>query len=126
MLTLLPNSEDVLTARTNLKRVLPPRIWRFDMSLQNQPQPEIPEATARIAKAAFKKGNLYLKIRDSLGTLYIDEQFKQLFPTRGQPAEAPWRLALVTIFQFLDNLTDRQAADAVRADSTGNMLSLWN
>jgi transposase len=37
-----------------------------------------------------------------------------LFPTHGQPALAPWRLALVTIFQFLEGLTDRQAADAVR------------
>jgi transposase len=37
-----------------------------------------------------------------------------LFPTHGQPAEAPWRLALVTVFQCMENLTDRQAADAVR------------
>jgi transposase len=85
------------------------------MSLQNQPQPDIPEATARVARAAFKKGNLYLTIRDSLGTIFTDDQFKQLFSNRGQPAEAPWRLALVSIFQFLENLTDRQAADAVRS-----------
>ena len=59
------------------------------MSLQNQPQPEIPEQTARVARAAFKKGNFLLKTRDALGTLFTDEQFKDLFPTRGQPAEAP-------------------------------------
>jgi len=35
-------------------------------------------------------------------------------PTVGQPAEAPWRLALVTVMQFAENLTDRQAAEAVR------------
>nr|WP_309687488.1 IS1182 family transposase [Armatimonas sp.] len=85
------------------------------MSLQNQPQPEIPEQTARVARAAFKKGNLFLKIRDSLGTLFTDEQFKDLFPVKGQPAEAPWRLALVLLFQFVENLPDRQAADAVRS-----------
>lgn len=83
------------------------------MSLQIQPQADIPEATARVARAAFKKGNLYLKVQDSPGTIFTDEQFKQLFPNRGQPAKAPWGLALVTIFQFLKNLTDRP--DAVRS-----------
>jgi len=75
-----------------------------------------------VARAAFKKGNLYLRIRDSLGTIFTDDQFKQLFSNRGQPAEAPWRLALVTIFQFLENLHRQaqadlyaQAADAVRS-----------
>jgi transposase len=53
-------------------------------------------------------------MRDELGTLYADNDFAALFPTRGQPAEAPWRLALVTVMQFAENLTDRQAADAVR------------
>jgi transposase len=53
-------------------------------------------------------------MRDTLGTLYQDDDFLDLFPTRGQPAEAPWRLALVTILQYAEGLTDRQAADAVR------------
>jgi transposase len=38
-----------------------------------------------------------------------------LYPNNGQPAAAPWRLALVTILQFAENLSDRQAADAVRS-----------
>jgi hypothetical protein len=50
-----------------------------------------------------------------LRTIYTDEAFADLFPTHGQPAEAPWRLALVTVFQFLEHLTERQAADAVRS-----------
>jgi transposase len=56
-----------------------------------------------------------MQMRDVLGTIYSDEQFADLFPVRGQPAEAPWRLALVTIFQFMERLPDRQAADAVRS-----------
>jgi transposase len=40
--------------------------------------------------------------------------FASLFPTRGQPAECPWRLALITVVQFVEGLSDRQAADAVR------------
>jgi transposase len=56
-----------------------------------------------------------MQLRDTLGTMYPDEAFADLFPTHGQPAEAPWRLALVTVFQFMEHLTDRQAADAVRS-----------
>jgi len=74
----------------------------------------IPASTARVAKAAFKKGTTVMRLRDLFGTLFCDEDFASLFPPVGQPALAPWRLALVTIFQFLENLTDRQAADAVR------------
>lgn len=84
------------------------------MSLKSQPLSPIPAETARIAKAACPKGNLCLTLRDELGTLFSDEQFADLFPTRGQPAQAPWRLALVTILQFVENLSDRQAAEAVR------------
>lgn len=69
----------------------------------------VPEETARVAHAAFPKGNLYLCLRDELGTLYGDEVFADLFPTRDQPAEVPWRLALVTILQFVEGLSDRQA-----------------
>jgi len=84
------------------------------MSLQPSPIAAVPEETARVARAAFPKGNRYLEIRDVLGTIYTDEMFADLFPRRGQPTEAPWRLALVTVFQFLEGLSDRQAADAVR------------
>ena len=85
------------------------------MSLHPQPIPPIPEETVRVAQAAFAKGNLYLTLRDTLGTLYKDEDFGDLYPQRGQPAQSPWRLALITILQFMENLSDRQAADAVRA-----------
>ena len=76
---------------------------------------EIPETTTRVAQAAFPKGNRIMKLRDVFGTVYEDEDFKTLFSSTGQPALAPWRLALVTIFQFLEGLSDRAAADAVRS-----------
>jgi transposase len=84
------------------------------MSLHPRPVNDVPEQTVEVAKAAFPKGNVYMKMRDELGVFYTDEAFAELFPTRGQPAESPWRLALITIMQFAENLTDRQAADAVR------------
>lgn len=85
------------------------------MSLQNHPIGPVPEETARVARAAFPKGNLYLRIRDELGTIYQNSQFVDLFSHTGQPAEAAWRLALVCVLQYLEDLSDRQAADAVRA-----------
>jgi len=84
------------------------------MSLHPQDVPPVPESTVRIARAAFRRGNTYIRMRDEFGALFTDESFAPLFPTRGQPAEAPWRLALVTIMQYAEGLPDRQAADAVR------------
>jgi transposase len=85
------------------------------MSLKPSPIPLVPEETARIARAAFRKGNPLLKLRDELGTIFADADFADLFPKRGQPGLRPWRLALITILQFRENLPDRQAAEAVRA-----------
>jgi transposase len=85
------------------------------MCLHPRPVDPVPEETSRVAKAAFPKGNTLMKIRDELGTIFEDEDFAHLFPNRGQPAFSPWRLALVTIMQFAEGLSDRQAADAVRA-----------
>jgi transposase len=85
------------------------------MSLKPVDLTSIPEETARVAKAAFPKGNIYLKLRDELGALYQDKIFSDLFPERGCPAMSPGRLAMITIFQFAEGLSDRAAADAVRS-----------
>ena len=74
----------------------------------------IPQATAQAAHAAFPKGNMYLRLRDELGPIYSNPDFAHLFPTHGQPALAPARLALVTVMQIVDGLSDVEAADAVR------------
>jgi transposase len=77
--------------------------------------PRVPDETARVARAAFPHGSVLLSLRDELGPVFEDERFAHLFPRLGQPAEAPWRLALVTLLQFAERLSDRQAADAVRS-----------
>jgi len=84
------------------------------MSLHPKSAFPIPTETERVARTAFPNGTLCLHITEALGTLFCDEQFAALFATRGQPAEAPARLALATLLQFVENLSDRQAADAVR------------
>jgi transposase len=87
------------------------------MSLKATPVPPVPEDTARVAHAAFRKGkgSPWITLRDELGALYQDADFAALFAIEGRPAEAPWRLALVTCFQFAEGLSDLQAADAVRS-----------
>ncbi len=84
------------------------------MTLHSQNEFSIPEETARVARAAYPKGNLYMKMRDALGTIYRDEAFAHLFAANGRPVEAPWRLAFITVVQFMEGLPDRQTADAVR------------
>ena len=74
----------------------------------------IPDHTAEVAHAAFPKGNPYMRMRDTLGPIYTNPEFAHLFPKDGQPAYAPAQLALVTVMQFAEGLSDVQAADAVR------------
>uniref|UniRef100_UPI0004A427B1 transposase n=2 Tax=Rhizobium favelukesii TaxID=348824 RepID=UPI0004A427B1 len=85
------------------------------MSLKPQEVAPVPEDTRHIAWAAFPKGNIYLRMRDEIGPIFDNLMFAPLFPARGQPAESPWRLALITVMQFVEGLSDRQAADAVRS-----------
>jgi transposase len=84
------------------------------MSLRPTSPDVIPASTAAVARAAFPHGSPYLRLRDALGTIFTDDQFRSLFARRGQPAECPWRLALVTPLRFAENRSDRRAADAVR------------
>ncbi|NEA45151.1 transposase, partial [Streptomyces sp. SID10815] len=85
------------------------------MSMQPSRPGGIPAETVRVARAAFPKGSLAIRVRDELGVLFTDAQFADLFPARGKPAWSPGRLALVLVLQFVEGLTDRQAAEAVRA-----------
>jgi transposase len=84
------------------------------MSLNPCPIGPVPPETARVARAAFPKGHRYMTMRDELGGIYPSDLWADLYPQVGHYGEPPWRLALVTLMQFSENLTDRQAADAVR------------
>jgi len=75
----------------------------------------VPAETMRVAKDAIPESNIRMMLRDRLGAIFDDDAlFAPLFPTRGQPAAAPWRLAVVTILQFAERLSDHDAAQAVR------------
>ena len=85
------------------------------MSLKAKAIPEIPAETYRVAKVAFSKGNPSMTMRDVFGAIYDDELVEDMYPLHGQPALSAWRLALITIMQFAEGLSDRQAANRVRA-----------
>jgi hypothetical protein len=85
------------------------------MVLSPQPLPPVPQETGRVARAAFPRGHPCLGLADELDAPFTDDSFAALFPRRGRPALAPWRLVLATILHFAEGLSNRQAADAVRA-----------
>src|SRR5260370_30627151 len=84
------------------------------MSVKSHGLEPIPEERRRLVERLCPKGTLVTQLRDALGPMYGDDQCAHLFPKRGRAAEAPWRLALVTVLQAIEGLTDRQAAEAVR------------
>jgi transposase len=88
---------------------------KMTMSLRAHRGRSVPEETAKVARRAFRKGNAYLLIRDELEVWYEDSEFALLFSHRGQPSLSPAMLALCTVVQFAEGLSDRQMAEAVRA-----------
>jgi transposase len=84
------------------------------MSMRPRVLAEVPEQTAVVARAAFRKPTLAMRVRDELGEVFADGAFIDAFGIRGRPGISPGQLAMVTVLQFAENLTDRQAADAVR------------
>src|SRR5258708_27347557 len=95
------------------------------MTLFPQAMGPIPEETRRIAGAANPKWTLAMWLRDELGAVYADEEFADLCPERGQPGLSTWRWAVVTLLQYVEDLTDRQAAEAVRERIDWKYLLGW-
>lgn len=85
------------------------------MCLKAKPVSPVPELTKIVAESAFPKGNRYLRLRQVFDGVFKDDEFQAYYPPQGQPGYSPWRLALISVMQYMENLTDRQAADAVRA-----------
>src|SRR5262245_41673363 len=106
---MIDHAQSSMTGRVN------PYTRRFPRSLPAPLGDGIPEPTLQVARAACPKGHPYMRMRDALGPLYTNRQFAPLFSHPGRPAEAPAQLALITIRQFAEGLSDVQAADAVRA-----------
>ena len=75
---------------------------------------EVPELTARVARASNPAGTTAMWVRDRLDGLRADEDFAGWYPRDGRPGISPAQLATVSVLQFLLDLSDRDAAEAVR------------
>lgn len=85
------------------------------VSLESWSGGEFPELTRRVARRAFPKGSLAIRLRDNLGQVFDDALFAAAFPADGRPAASPGTLAMVSVMQYAEGLSDRQAAEAVQA-----------
>jgi transposase len=105
---IFPAAVDLSLFRVRGRRI------EFVMSMQPRSWPEVPAETARVARRAFRRGTLAIRARDELGSWCDDAAFAVAYGVRGRPGISPAQLAMVTVLQFTENLSDRQAADAVR------------
>ncbi|MGW4815986.1 transposase [Kitasatospora cineracea] len=84
------------------------------MSVRPRSGAEVPELTARMARASNPGGTTATWVRDRLDGLWRDEDFADWYPRDGRPGLSPAQLATVSVLQFLLGLSDRDAAEAVR------------
>lgn len=84
------------------------------MSLKPQPPRKMPEEMAQMVAKLLPAESPYRLVGDYLYAKYRDEDFTDLYPAEGQPALSPVDLGFVTAFQYMENLSDRAAADAMR------------
>jgi transposase len=84
------------------------------MSIRPRLGVEVPELTARVARASNPAGTTAMWVRDRLDGLWADEDFASWYPRDGRPRISPAQLATVGVLQFLLDLSDRDAAEAVR------------
>jgi transposase len=80
-----------------------------------EPDPQVAAAIEAMYGSRQRERPLAGEIRDRLGQWLADEDFAAAFGARGRPGWPPSRLALVTVLQRAERLTDRLAAEAVRA-----------
>ena len=97
------------------------------MSLHPTRIGEIPSKTMRVARAAFARGTVITRLRDEFAHRYEDEDFRALYPSRGQPGLAPWRLGSGHgVFSSSNSLvTGKPLTPCVRV-STGSTRPGWN
>jgi len=83
------------------------------MVLRERDLSEMPEDIAAVGAAVLGERDPYRVIGEQVADLVRDEQFAELYRSTGRAAVSPGLLTLVTIFQFMENLPDREAARAV-------------
>jgi transposase len=82
--------------------------------VKQSPLELIPAETKRAARAVFHSSNWYIRIGDQLHHVLAGIPSKCLTANGSRPAEFSALLALITIFQIHEHLSDLQAEDAGR------------
>ena len=83
------------------------------MTLRERDLGEMPADIGELGRGVLGEGDPYRVIGEQLADLVGDAEFAELYEPRGRAALSPSLLALVTIFQFLEDLPDREAARQV-------------
>ncbi|GHF41461.1 hypothetical protein GCM10010359_50130 [Streptomyces morookaense] len=96
------------------------------MSLRPRSGAQVSPLTARVARASNPAGTTAMWVRDRLDGLWRDEDFATWYPRDGRPGLSPAQLATVSVLQFLLNLSDRQAAEAVRCRIDFKSPARWS
>lgn len=84
------------------------------MSLKVQPPWPMPAETAAVGQVIMKAESPYRLIGDKLFDKINEVEYADLYSSEGKPGLSPVILAFVTVFQFMERLPDRQAADSLR------------
>ncbi|MGW6271769.1 transposase [Streptomyces sp. NPDC055060] len=84
------------------------------MAMGSVPGRAIPALTVRMARASNPRGTAAMWVRDRLDELFTDADFGEWYPADGRRGLSPARLAMVSVLQYAENLSDRAAAEAVR------------
>lgn len=92
-------------APITMEVIMPPR---------TVPYPQLPLDTARVARSVYNREHLYLLIGDRLDLLCADVSWQDLTVFGGSDARSLFTMAMLTLFQFAEDVPDRQAADALR------------
>jgi len=84
------------------------------MCLKVQEPWPMPEETARVGRVILKEESPYRLIGEKLFEKFSEQDYADLYSSEGKPAVSPVILAFVTVFQFMERLPDRQAAESLR------------
>ena len=84
------------------------------MCLKVQEPWAMPHETEKVGKAILKEDSPYRLIGEKLFEKFQEQEYADLYSAEGKPGISPVILAFVTVFQFMEKLPDRQAAESLR------------
>jgi len=74
----------------------------------------MPADTEAVGKVILEENSAYRLIGEKLFDKFHEQDFVDFYSVEGKPGISPVILAFVTVFQFMEKLPDRQAAESLR------------